>query len=110
MALLDLLGRRKTLRILWELHGRRLNFRALLTAAETNPSILNARLHELRTLGLVDLDASGYGMTTAGAELAALLLPLDAWSKGWAKRLAGDGDAGAPDVARRRRRLPDRGG
>ena len=44
MALLDLLGRRMTLRILWELRDRRLTFRALQEAADTNPSVLNARL------------------------------------------------------------------
>jgi hypothetical protein len=54
MALLDLLGRRMTLRILWELReDRRLTFRALQEAAETNPSVLNARLAELRSAHLV---------------------------------------------------------
>ena len=87
MALLDLLGRRMTLRALWELRRDRLTFRALLAAAETNPSVLNARLRELRELGLVDHDAAGYGLTPLGIELLQQLLPLDAWAKRWAREL-----------------------
>jgi DNA-binding HxlR family transcriptional regulator len=87
MALLDLLGRRMTLRIIWELRGRRLNFRALIEAAETNPSILNLRLRELRDLGIVDHDDTGYGLTEMGADLLARLSPLTEWSTGWAKRI-----------------------
>ena len=46
MVVLDLLGRRMALRILWELSRapEPLTFRALQTAAETNPSVLNSRL------------------------------------------------------------------
>src|SRR5262249_5528510 len=87
MALLDLLGRRMTLRVLWELRGGRLTFRALLTAAETNPSVLNARLRDLRELGVVDHDAAGYGLTPPGSELLQRLLPLDDWAKRWARTL-----------------------
>jgi DNA-binding HxlR family transcriptional regulator len=109
MALLDLLGRRRTLRILWELRESRLNFRALLAAADTNPSILNVRLQELRALGLIEHDAAGYGMTEAGAELVTLLVPLDAWSKRWATRLGsataqGGAATAAVRPARSRRR------
>ena len=50
MALLDLLGRRMSLRVLWELAqaGQPLTFRELQAVAETNPSLLNTRLKELR--------------------------------------------------------------
>jgi DNA-binding HxlR family transcriptional regulator len=105
MAVLDLLGRRKILRILWELRESRLNFRALLAAAETNPSILNLRLQELRALGLIDHDGSGYGVTAIGAELLKLLMPLDAWSKAWAGQL---GTATAQDRADAVTRRPAR--
>ena len=55
MALLDLLGRRMALRILWELSraDAPLTFRALQGAADTNPALLNTRLKELRAAGLV---------------------------------------------------------
>jgi DNA-binding HxlR family transcriptional regulator len=87
MALLDLLGRRMTLRILWELRDRRLNFRALIEAAETNPSILNLRLRELRDLGIVHHDSTGYGLTEMGNDLLKRLMPLTEWSTRWAKRI-----------------------
>ncbi|MBL6951072.1 MAG: helix-turn-helix transcriptional regulator [Alphaproteobacteria bacterium] len=81
MALLDLLGRRMCLRILWELRETSLKFRALQAAAETNPSVLNTRLGELKRAGLVELTSDGYQLTEAGLNLAGLLLPLHAWSE-----------------------------
>ena len=88
MALLDLLGRRMTLRVLWELRDQRLTFRALQEAAETNPSVLNARLAELRSARLVEHGADGYGLTPDGASLLATFLPLNAWAEQWAATLA----------------------
>jgi DNA-binding HxlR family transcriptional regulator len=88
MALLDLLGRRMTLRILWELReGRQLTFRGLQEAAATNPSVLNARLKELREARLVEHAAEGYALTPQGKVLLATLLPLNAWADEWAKTL-----------------------
>jgi DNA-binding HxlR family transcriptional regulator len=87
MALLDLLGRRAALRMLWELRGERLTFRALVEAADTNPSVLNARLAELREAGVVDHDSDGgYGLTADGKGLLDKLAPLHAWAEAWAKR------------------------
>jgi DNA-binding HxlR family transcriptional regulator len=88
MALLDLLGRRMTLRILWELRDdRRLTFRALQEAAATNPSVLNARLKELRAARLVEHGAAGYALSVQGKDLLATLLPLHVWADEWAKTL-----------------------
>ncbi len=86
MALLDLLGRRMALRIIWELRDDRLTFRALQTAAATNPSVLNARLSELREAALVDHDGDGYGLTPLGADLLEKFLPLHDWAEAWAKK------------------------
>lgn len=87
MALLDLLGRRMALRILWELRdGRRLTFRALQEAAETNPSVLNVRLRELREARLVAHEDDGYGLTRHGADLLETFLPLHAWAEKWARQ------------------------
>ena len=88
MALLDLLGRRAALRILWELReGRSHTFRGLADAAATNPAVLNARLAELREAGLVvSAGRGGYRLTAAGAALLESLAPLDAWAKRWARR------------------------
>jgi DNA-binding HxlR family transcriptional regulator len=87
MAALDLLGRRGTLRILWELRGgEALTFRALASAAELPPATLNVRLSELRALSLVRAD-EGYALTVLGCELTNALHPLDTWSKRWARQI-----------------------
>jgi DNA-binding HxlR family transcriptional regulator len=88
MALLDLLGRRMALRIVWELRDKPLTFRALQEAAATNPSVLNARLAELRAARLVDRGADGYALTPLGQSLLATVLPLHAWAEEWAEVLA----------------------
>jgi DNA-binding HxlR family transcriptional regulator len=86
MALLDLLGRRWTLRVIWELREGRLTFRALQDACGgVSPTVLNQRLRELRGSGLVDAEgAAGYGLTPLGRELITQTLPLVAWSTRWA--------------------------
>lgn len=83
MALLDLLGRRTCLRILWELRSQRMSFRALQDAAATNPSVLNTRLGELRAVGIVSLDSDGYGLTAQGRGLMEALAPLNRWAERW---------------------------
>lgn len=56
MALLDLLGRRWSLRILWELREATLTSRALREACDdASPTVLQARLAELRQAGFVEL-------------------------------------------------------
>jgi len=87
MALLDLLGRRWALRILWELKDERLSFRALQErCGAPSPTVLNERLKELRESALVDLlEGEGYGLTALGEELGHRLLPLVTWSERWAK-------------------------
>lgn len=86
MALLDLLGRRAALRVIWELRGAPLTFRALQDAADTNPSVLNARLGELREAGVVEHSEAGYALTDEGRGLLEKLVPLHAWAEAWAKR------------------------
>ncbi len=92
MALLDLLGRRWALRVLWELRGgARPTFRELQArCGEISSSVLNDRLRELREAGIVDGGASdGYGLTDEGSELLHALAPLDAWARRWGERTAG---------------------
>jgi len=84
MALLDLLGRRMAGRILWELRDGSLTFRALQDAAETNPSVLNVRLKELREARLVEHGPEGYRLAPHGKRLLELLLPLHVWAEDWA--------------------------
>lgn len=86
MRLLDLLGRRWTLRIVWELREEPKRFRDLQDLIGASPTIVNTRLAELREAKLVELDeAAGYGLTTLGRELLQLFLPLHTWSEKWAK-------------------------
>ena len=87
MALLDLLGRRWSLRILWELREDPLTSRALRTACdEASPTVLQARLTELREAGFVELgEGGGYGLTPLGRELGETFMPLHRFAERWKK-------------------------
>jgi DNA-binding HxlR family transcriptional regulator len=89
MALLDLLGRRWTLRIIWELReDRALTSRALRSACdEASPTILQTRLSELREAGLVELvTGDGYRLTGLGKELMENFTPLHRFAERWSKQ------------------------
>jgi DNA-binding HxlR family transcriptional regulator len=88
MVLLDLLGRRWTLRIVWELHDRPKRFRELQDSIGASPTIVNTRLGELREARLIELvEEEGYRLTALGRELLTLFLPLHRWSEKWAKAI-----------------------
>jgi DNA-binding HxlR family transcriptional regulator len=89
MALLDLLGRRWTLRVLWELREPAASFRDLQARCDgMSSSVLTQRLAELRDAGAVcaGADGGGYELTGEGGRLLEALEPLDAWAKRWARR------------------------
>jgi DNA-binding HxlR family transcriptional regulator len=90
MALLDLLGRRWTLRILWELREQTLTSRALRAACdEASPTVLQVRLSDLRQAGLVELmPGNGYRLTGLGRELLQTFLPLHRFAERWSKHHA----------------------
>lgn len=83
MVLLDLLGRRWALRVLWELREHSATFRVLRERCEdVSPSVLNTRLAELRDAGIVrTAEDGGYELTDAGKALLPALGALDAWAK-----------------------------
>jgi DNA-binding HxlR family transcriptional regulator len=87
MVLLDVLGRRWTLRIAWELRDSHLTFRALQQACGgISPTVLNKRIRELHEMSLLVVDpALGYGLSPLGRELVGQLVPLVAWSERWAR-------------------------
>jgi DNA-binding HxlR family transcriptional regulator len=88
MVLLDILGQRWTLRILWELRHGPATFRALQTRCESvSPTILNRRLKELRALLLVCLEQDGYRLTKKGEELGHHFAKLDQWAQSWSSTL-----------------------
>src|SRR5882724_9044136 len=87
MALLDLLGRRWALRILWEVRHGPLTFRALRDRCDgMSPSVLMQRLRELRDVGILELGADGYTASAEGRSLLHALAPLKDWSERWAAR------------------------
>jgi DNA-binding HxlR family transcriptional regulator len=90
MALLDLLGRRWALRVVWELRGAEpFSFRALQERCEgMSSSVLNQRLRELRAAGILDAGEEGYALTAEGAKLLDAFSPIDAWAERWARRTA----------------------
>jgi DNA-binding HxlR family transcriptional regulator len=87
MVLLDLLGRRWALRVLWELRDAHLTFRSLRDACDgISPTVLNDRVAELREANLVELaPGDGYGLTPLGRELVERFVPLVAWAETWAR-------------------------
>lgn len=89
VELLDSLGRRWSLRIIWELQDGPVKFRALRKACDgVSPSVLNTRMRELRRLDLVKKMDGGYGLTSEGKSLAAHLIELDKWARRWKKKHA----------------------
>jgi DNA-binding HxlR family transcriptional regulator len=87
MVLLDLLGRRWTLRILWELRESTLTSRALREACDdASPTVLQARLSDLRQAGFVELAVGGYRLTNMGRELHGTFLPLHRFAERWKGR------------------------
>ncbi len=91
MALLDLLGRRWTLRLLWELREGPLGFRALQSRCDgMSPSVLSQRLAELLEAGIVAQDeAQAYALTSSGESLLRALAPLNDWAGHWASERSG---------------------
>jgi DNA-binding HxlR family transcriptional regulator len=87
MVLLDLLGRRWALRVLWELREGPVAFRALQERCDgMSSSVLNQRLSELRGAEILERDAQGYRLSKEGARLLESLAELNEWAERWAER------------------------
>lgn len=95
MALLDLLGRRWVLRILWELRDQPLTFRELRDHCDgMSPTVLNQRLRELREADIVKLEEpAGYALSQQGRELLEALMPLQRWAERWGEQQGEKPDA-----------------
>jgi DNA-binding HxlR family transcriptional regulator len=82
-VLIDLLGRRWTLRILWDLRNGPLRF-GELQADEISTSVLSERLRDLTEARIVERGEDGrYELTEQGTELGRRLMPLVDWAKEW---------------------------
>ncbi len=87
MAALDLLGRRWSLRILWELRDGALGARALRSRSDNmSSSVLYERLRELVEAELIRQNAErDYELTPIGGALGDAIEPLNAWALRWSR-------------------------
>jgi DNA-binding HxlR family transcriptional regulator len=87
VQLLDLMGRRWTMRIVWELREQPLGFRELQARCDgMSPSVLTQRLGELEAARIAARDAAGaWALTASGRELLRRFLPVIEWAEAWAR-------------------------
>jgi DNA-binding HxlR family transcriptional regulator len=79
---LDLLGRRWALRLIWELRRSTLAFSELRRRTGISPSVLSSRLGDLANAGVVESDSGKrYRLTGRGRELARVLYELNRWAE-----------------------------
>jgi DNA-binding HxlR family transcriptional regulator len=79
--LFDVLGRRWTLRLVWEMGDATLTYRELASRLpDMSTSVLTDRLRELRASRLVE-HANGYRLTPAGQELRIQLGSMRDWAE-----------------------------
>jgi DNA-binding HxlR family transcriptional regulator len=81
-SVLDLLGRRWALRLVWELRRSTLSFSELRERTGISPSVLSARLRELVDSGVLEQDGGRrYRLSGRGRELARILYELNRWAE-----------------------------
>ena len=81
-AALDLLGRRWSLRLVWELRRDAIGFTEIRERTGISPSVLSTRLGELSEAGVLERDpARRYRLSGHGRELARLLFEINRWAE-----------------------------
>jgi DNA-binding HxlR family transcriptional regulator len=81
-GVLELLGRRWALRLVWELRRSAHSFSELRERTGISPSVLSARLGELVEAGVLERDVvRRYRLSGRGRELARILLELNRWAE-----------------------------
>jgi DNA-binding HxlR family transcriptional regulator len=81
-GVLDLLGRRWALRLVWELRRSTLSFSDLRERTGISPSVLSARLGELSAAGVLERSVGRrYQLSGPGRELARILYELNRWAE-----------------------------
>lgn len=82
--LVELVGRRHALAVLWELRGAPYPFGVLVSTLSSPPAVLTQRLRELREAGLIEVDEAGdYRLTSHGRRLQGPLEQLAAFAAQW---------------------------
>jgi DNA-binding HxlR family transcriptional regulator len=90
VQLLDLLGRRWALLLVWAIRRDALAFSELRERLGVSPSVLAQRLGELREAGVVERDETRrYRLTASGRDLARVLYELNRWAERVARAPAG---------------------
>lgn len=87
--IIELLGKKWVMRIIWELREEPLTFRALQVACgNISPTVLNSRLKLLEASILVEKNKpNGYRLSETGRDLLEVYKPLNQWASTWqAKR------------------------
>ena len=88
-SVFDLLGRRWSMRIVWELRRDALSFNELRERLGVSPSVLSERLRELGEAALIDRDPGRrYRLSGRGRELARILYELNRWAESGVGMLA----------------------
>jgi DNA-binding HxlR family transcriptional regulator len=79
---LDLLGRRWALRVIWELRRDERSFSELRRRAGISPSVLAQRLQQLGDAGVVERGSGRrYRLSGRGRELARVLYEINRWAE-----------------------------
>lgn len=99
MATFDLLGRRWSIAVLWQLRAGPIGFRDLRRVLPgISTGVLSTRLREFVAVEVATTDSVGkYTLTRLGMELLYSLAPLHAWSHNWARQLGIEVPPGADD-------------
>lgn len=82
-SLFELIGKRWTLLLIWELQNGPATSRMLRQKCGVSPSVLQTRIDELRSARLILVGRSGYELTGLGKELVAALKPLSDYAVRW---------------------------
>jgi DNA-binding HxlR family transcriptional regulator len=81
-SVLDLLGRRWALRLIWELRRSTLSFSELRERTGISPSVLSTRLRDLVDSDVLERDGGRrYRLSGRGRELARILYELNRWAE-----------------------------
>jgi len=89
MQLIDILGKKWVLRILWELKTSPCTFRELQSrCGDLSPTIINTRIKDLCAAHLIYKSPdSGYQLSQDGYELIELFYPLNDFANQWIKSI-----------------------